>query len=73
MNDAKVDTDRELYREPDKTGYGDLYNDKIFVTKRGDIGINVGGLVIVKPLRHWHRLACIADDVTVTIEKRPPT
>lgn len=49
-------TDRELYREPDK-GNGSYYSDSIFVTEGGGIGINCGGHVIVKPIRDWHNLA----------------
>ena len=33
------------------------YCDSIHVTEYGGIGIDCGGLVIVKPLREWHRLA----------------
>ena len=48
-----VNTDREIYRErPD-----DYYADSIHVTEGGGIGINCGGMVYVKPLREWHRLA----------------
>jgi len=54
---AAKNTDLELYREPDKTGAGDYYSDSIHVTESGGIGINVGGYVIVKPLRDWH--ACV--------------
>lgn len=42
-------TDRELWRESD-----DYYAPSIHVTVGGGIGINVGGLVIVRPLREWH-------------------
>jgi hypothetical protein len=35
--------------------------ESIHVTQDGGIGINVGGLVIVKPLK-WHRLARLGDD-----------
>lgn len=44
-----ANTDRELWREGD-----DYYADSIHVTASGGIGINVGGLVIVRPLREWH-------------------
>ena len=50
---AVENTDRELWREVE----GDYYADSIHVTKGGGIGINCGGLVIVKPLRGWHALA----------------
>jgi len=47
-------TDRELYREPDK-GNGSFYSDSIFVTKEGGIGMNVGGYVMVRPIKEWHK------------------
>jgi hypothetical protein len=54
---AVMDTDRELWREPtDEVGM-EYYQPSIHVTKRGGIGINVGGTVIVKSLRDWHALA----------------
>jgi hypothetical protein len=46
-------TDREIYRERE----GDYYADSIHVTEGGGIGINCGGMVYVKPLREWHKLA----------------
>ena len=54
---AFANTDRELWREPDTTGNGDFYSPSIHVTERGGIGINVGGNVIVMPLRLWHEAA----------------
>jgi hypothetical protein len=49
---AALNTDREIWRERE----GDYYADSIHVTAQGGIGINCGGLVIVKSLRDWHRL-----------------
>lgn len=46
-------TDRELWREVE----GDYYAPSIHVTKDGGIGTNVGGHVVVMPLRDWHALA----------------
>jgi hypothetical protein len=46
-------TDRHLW--PDVSDYA--YADSIHVTKDGAIGIQCGGLVIVKPLREWHALS----------------
>lgn len=46
-------TDRELWRERE----GDYYADSIFLTEGGGIGMNVGGHVIVKPIKDWVRLA----------------
>ena len=48
-----MNTDRELWRETD----GDYYAPSIHVTTGGGIGIDVGGFVIVKPIRDWHKLA----------------
>jgi hypothetical protein len=52
-NCAARNTNRELWRERE----GDYYADSLFVTEGGGIGMNVGGLVIVLPLRMWHKLA----------------
>jgi hypothetical protein len=57
MDNTCVNTDRELYREPDVDGSGDYYSDSLHVTEGGNIGINVGGFVIVRPLAEWHRQA----------------
>ena len=46
-NQPKENTDRELWR--------DDWQGTIFITERGGVGINVGGHVIVKPLRDWHK------------------
>jgi hypothetical protein len=56
--DAKMNTDRELWRERE----GDYYADSIHVTAQGDIGINCGGTVVVLPLREWHRVALTPAD-----------
>lgn len=47
---AKSNTDTELWRER----LDDFYADGIHVTRHGGIGINVGGLVIVRSLKQWH-------------------
>jgi hypothetical protein len=57
MDNGCKNTDRELWRQPDKDGKGDFYSDSVHVTQDGGIGINVGGLVFVKTLAQWHRLA----------------
>jgi hypothetical protein len=69
---AVMNTDRELWRERE----GDAYADSMFVTACGSIGINVGGHVIVKPLRDWFSLAAvmaemIADSDDVDAGKLP--
>lgn len=68
IRQAAQNTDRELWRERD----GDFYADSIHVTATGGIGINCGGLVIVKPLREWHRLAAPPAADKPTHPKIPP-
>lgn len=46
-------TDREIWREVE----GDAYAPSVHVTQSGGIGIDVGGLVVVLPVREWHSLA----------------
>lgn len=50
----KQNTDRELWRESDDRSQ---CTPSIHVTQDGGIGINVGGTVIVRPIREWHALA----------------
>ena len=53
MPEAAKNTDRELWRrEPDN-----YYSPSIHVTSGGGIGINIGGLVIVRTTEEWHALA----------------
>lgn len=47
---ACVNTDKEIWREVSD----DYYSSSIHVTKSGDIGIDVGGYVIVAPVESWH-------------------
>jgi len=44
-------TDKEIWRETED----DYYADSIHVTEHGGIGMNVGGSVIVKGVRDWHK------------------
>jgi hypothetical protein len=53
MNEPVENTDKELWRETPN----DYYSPSIFVTEQNSIGINVGGMVYVKPVEEWHRLA----------------
>lgn len=53
----KVNTDRELYREPSESEGMSYYANSIHVTKEGSIGMDVGGYVIVMPIAEWHNLA----------------
>lgn len=56
---ACKNTDRELWRERP----GDSYSNSIHVTEHGGIGINVGGHVLVAPVKQWHdcgeKLLCV--------------
>ena len=47
---AAENTDRELWREVDD----DYDTPSLFVTESGSIGMNVGGTVVVMPIREWH-------------------
>lgn len=43
---------------------GDYYSPSIFVTKQGNIGINVSGTCIIHSIEYWHKLAdCPLPDV----------
>ncbi len=53
MTDASKNTDCELWRERED----DYCAASLFVTQGGGIGINMGGQVIVMPIREWHALA----------------
>ena len=45
-------TDKHIWRLDEN----DPYSPSIHVTENGHIGINVGGTVIVKPIKDWHIL-----------------
>jgi hypothetical protein len=48
--------DEVIWREKHSEHWGS-FDDTIFVTDMGLIGINVGGSVYVMPLKKWHELA----------------
>lgn len=52
-DNTAMNTDRHLW----PLVSDDYYADSIHVTAGGGIGMNVGGLVIVKTIREWHALA----------------
>ena len=56
-NNACENTDRRIYEEVDGTSYG-----SILVTKGGGIGIEYSGIVTVKPLKEWSRMALAAEE-----------
>lgn len=64
---AKV-ADRDLWRETP----GDYYAPRLFLTEGGGIGMDVGGFVIVKPIREWHKLASQPSDVRAPSEECVP-
>jgi len=61
-----VDTDREIYRERED----DYYADSVHVTEGGGLGINCGGMVYVKPLREWHRLAAESETAEIALLRK---
>ena len=59
MDDPKayINEDKVLFTESNKDWKDEGYMPKVFVTKDEAIGINVGGMVYVKTITEWHRLA----------------
>lgn len=57
MDKASINTDRELFKETAKDWKDEGYMPKVFVTKEESIGMNVGGMVFVMPIREWHKMA----------------
>jgi len=54
LTTTKYNPDRDIWIE---VGGESFYTSRIFVTQDGNIGIEVGGLCIVKSIREWHKLA----------------
>lgn len=52
-SEACQNTNIEIWREVEDN----FYSPSIFTTKQSNIGINVGGNVVVLSVRDWHRLA----------------
>jgi 3-oxoacyl-[acyl-carrier-protein] synthase III len=50
-------TDKEIWRKVND----DYYSPSIHVTEQDGIGINISGMVIVKPVEEWYRLAIECD------------
>jgi hypothetical protein len=72
LEGAAVNTDRELYREDledplDPTNY---YSPRVFVTKEGKLGLDVGGSVIVMSIRAWHGLAAKRSGATTLSQRK---
>jgi len=49
-----INTDKNIWRKVE----GDYYSPSIHVTQDNNIGINVGGHVIVMPIEKWFLLGC---------------
>lgn len=60
-----LSTDRELFRETTELTReaGSHYENSLFVTERGRIGMNVGGLVFVRSIAEWHKDAAERDSL----------
>lgn len=52
-----ANTDRELFRESTGIAAGSHYENSLHVTARGEIGMDVGGRVVVMKIAEWHDLA----------------
>lgn len=62
MSEEAQNTDKEIWRKrPD-----DYYSPSIHVTEAGDIGIGVGGYVLVAPIEYWHD----AGDKILTVDPK---
>ena len=64
MNDCCENTDKEVWRETT-----DVFSNSIHVTKRNGVGINCDGIVIVLPLKKWHKLGEMFYDVNLNIPR----
>jgi len=53
LREANKNTDKELWREVK----GDYFSPSIHIAWGNGVGMNVGGRVIVMPIRKWHKLA----------------
>lgn len=56
MSGVAENTDRELFREDTGEPAGSYYEHSIFVTKDGQIGMNVGGTVWTARIHEWHEV-----------------
>lgn len=69
MDKAATNTDRELWREVP----GDYYSPSLWVTEGGGIGMNVGGLCFVRPIRKWldaeRRIAALEAELARAIDE----
>jgi hypothetical protein len=65
MEQAYENTDKEIWREVPE----DPYTPSIHVTADGKIGMSLGGTVIVRDIRYWHRLASEEFGKTVPIKE----
>jgi len=64
MKNAVKNTDREIWRlKPD-----DYYSPSIHVTENNDIGIKVGGYVLVAPVKEWFK----AGERVFTVNEKLP-
>lgn len=63
MSGVAANTDRELFREDTGDPAGSYYEDSVFVSKEGFIGMNVGGRVMVARIKDWHAALRLADEL----------
>ena len=49
-----INTDKNIWRKVER----DYYSPSIHITQDGNIGINVGGHVIIMPIESWFLLGC---------------
>jgi hypothetical protein len=57
MSQAYQNNDKTIYKVPNKDWKDEGYMPKLFITREGLLGIEVGGMVHVLPIETWHRMA----------------
>ena len=62
---AALNTDKEIWRKIKD----DFYSPSIHITKDNDIGLNVGGRVIVIPIEEWHKIALVVEALELRLAK----
>ena len=56
-NNESINTDKTIYIVPPKDWKDKGYTPELFITAQGALGINVGGMVYVRTIEEWHRMA----------------
>ena len=66
IREASKNTDREIWRKIKD----DYYSPSIHITERDEVGMNVGGHIIILPIEKWHFLATQVIEAKMPEEKK---